>query len=435
MSAERAATIGPEEVAAMVEPERLHRRVFTDPAVFALEMQRVFRRSWLLLGHESQIPTAGSFFTTTMGTLSVIVVRADNTAINVLENRCPHKGAQLCAARSGRMRPLQCPYHGWSFGLDGRLIGLPEQQEYGPQTNRETLGLDVIPRVEVYRGFIFANADPAAVDFATFIGPMRDSIDNLVDRAPAGRVEVFGTPVRYIYRGNWKFVLENFNDAHHAATTHTSAVKAVRVIEGRVGKENLSPILRMAAANGKPMSLWQQSPLYTAPYGHSYFGSHFGIPYPQDVMREYWPLLVERHGEEKAHAILNFDQHLMVMYPCSSWQTRYQSIRIVRPLAVNQTEVTGYVFRLIGAPEATLQESVLLGSGFTGFNIITQDDIEVFESCQEALENGSREWNYLGRGAAEAPRQEGGKSRHIGTSEAYIRGQMRAWLNYMTGAA
>ncbi|ABQ67894.1 Rieske (2Fe-2S) domain protein [Rhizorhabdus wittichii RW1] len=422
-----------EELGRLVRPDRIHARVYTDPALFELEQQNLFGRAWMIVGHESQVPTPGAFVTANLGTLPVIVTRSSDDAIHVLENRCPHKGAAICTVPSGKLKRLQCPYHGWAFRLDGSLLALPERQEYDAGIDTAGLGLTPVAKVELYRGFIFANTDPNAPPLATFLGPMADTIDNLVDRAPEGRVEIYGSPVRYVYRGNWKFVVENFNDAHHAAMTHASAVSAVRSIEARVGSDKLSEMLRIAAANGKPMSVWQSSPLYTVDYGHSYFGTHFAIPYEDDVMAKYFPMLVDAHGEAKARDVLNFDQHLMILYPSSSWQTRYQSLRVVRPLAVDRTEVIGYVFRLVGAPEETLDEAVRLSSGFTGFNIVTQDDIEVFESCQEAMTAGRIEWNFIGRGAADTGVPQARKTRHVGTSEAYIRGQMAAWAGFMGG--
>ena len=173
-----------EQIARLVQPDRVHRDVYTDPALFELEMTRVFGRAWLLLGHESQIRTSGAFLTTRMGREPVIVVRGEDGAINVLVNRCTHRGSLVCSEARGQAKQFVCPYHGWSFATDGELRFVPTPEGYRPEVcGRAELALPKVPRVQSYRGFIFASLAADGPTLTDFLGDAASSFDDFVDRA------------------------------------------------------------------------------------------------------------------------------------------------------------------------------------------------------------------------------------------------------------
>src|SRR3954467_2417737 len=144
-----------EQLAMLVQPDRVHRSVYADPAIFELEIERIFGRAWLILGHESQVPRVGDYFTTRMGKEPAIVVRHD-AQIKVLINRCAHRGSMVCAEGRGNIERFVCPYHGWSYDRGGELKAVPLAASFPTQKFPE-LGLKRVPRVQVYRGFIFAS--------------------------------------------------------------------------------------------------------------------------------------------------------------------------------------------------------------------------------------------------------------------------------------
>src|ERR1700754_4077399 len=112
---------------------RVHRRFYTDPAVFEEEQARIFRRVWLWLGHESQLRSTGDFFTARLAGERIIVVRHTDGAIHAFHNRCTHRGAEVCPASAGNARNFVCPYHAWTYRTDGSLASVPLEQGYGAQ--------------------------------------------------------------------------------------------------------------------------------------------------------------------------------------------------------------------------------------------------------------------------------------------------------------
>ncbi|KAG1079888.1 hypothetical protein G6F40_016120 [Rhizopus arrhizus] len=118
-----------EQLAAMVRGDSVHRGVYSDPAIFDLEMQRIYGRAWIYVGHESQVPKTGDYHTTRLGDQDVLMVRASDGNVHVLYNRCPHKGAKVVADGEGCVgKFFRCPYHAWTFKLDGSHLGVPLKQ-------------------------------------------------------------------------------------------------------------------------------------------------------------------------------------------------------------------------------------------------------------------------------------------------------------------
>jgi 3-phenylpropionate/trans-cinnamate dioxygenase subunit alpha len=215
------------------------RRVFCDARVHALEQERVFGRSWLFLGHESQVEAPGAFFLTRMGEESVILARDPRGALGAFLNTCRHRGMRLCREDAGTTRAFTCPYHGWSYGTDGRLAGVPDRERAFPNgLDREALGLIRVPRVESFRGLVFGSFDAAIAPLAEHLGGMAGLLDVQLDRSGAG-TEVLGLQ-KWIVETNWKMPAENqVGDVAHGAVSHASALK----MAGPAGTAGLRTVL------------------------------------------------------------------------------------------------------------------------------------------------------------------------------------------------
>src|SRR5215470_15808246 len=141
----------------LVEDQRVHGSLYTDSHVFDDEIDRIFRRGWVFVGHESEVPDVGDWVTRRLGREPVIMVRATDGKVRVLANRCAHRGTMLCwQDRGGGRKSFQCSYHGWVFGLDGALRSLPGRS--GFEAAPGALDLARPGQVASYQGFVFANA-------------------------------------------------------------------------------------------------------------------------------------------------------------------------------------------------------------------------------------------------------------------------------------
>ncbi|HET7672364.1 MAG TPA: SRPBCC family protein [Burkholderiales bacterium] len=420
----------------LLRGDAVHRAAYIDPAVFALEQERIFRRVWLYVGHESEVPAAGDYLLTRLGPDEVILTRREDGGLSLLHNRCAHRGARVVSEPAGNTRQLRCPYHAWSYRLDGSLIGVPLADGYA--NAKELRGLAAVPRVESYRGFVFASHAATGPALADFLGGLKSAFDNLLDRAPAGRITRFGGSLRLEYRGNWKMFMENAVDLVHPGFVHRSSVEAARAHpEAERGDSVTQQGAQMFLANGMRAQQWDDVPLHAFPGGHVYMGGFYrqGVIAPQredPVFERYRKALVERHGEEKAAAVLAVDRFNNLIWPTISVNARFGAMRIVRPLAADHTVVDVVCFRLEGAPEEmhelTLQFVNLAASPAS---LVASDDLEIFERCQRGLADGANEWIDMRRGVLTDRRQADGSVVSSGTSELPVRHQFAAWKSWM----
>ena len=437
------------------QPDRVDRRVYTDPAIFDLEMERIFGRVWLYLGHESQLPTPNSFFTTKIGRENVVISRDKAGVVRAFYNRCPHRGALVCAERSGTGPRFVCPYHAWTFGMDGQLVGVPHKSGYGDDFAERTgdLNLEPIGRLDIYNGFIFGSRATEGPDLQSFLGTVvREALDNFVDRSPVGRIEVADGKLVQAYRANWKLQIENSIDLVHPPILHRNAVEvSEQFMKSREKNAPVPTPIDIFRSNGLPFKEWDEVRQFALDHGHCYmegflqkledgdipdderFGSDDQMRF--ENQREYKQSLVERHGREKAEHILAFNRHNTIIYPNLFINPRLQQVRVLHPVSVNHTEQHCYVFRLVGAPEDALHQAVaFLTASNSPSSIATTDDHEIFERIQDGLESGRSGWVDLSRGyGSEEPSSQGLEA--VGTSELAMRNQHKAWREYMLETA
>lgn len=203
------------------------RRVFADPELHRLEQDRVFRRTWCFLGHESSIREPGSYTTTWLGEDPVILWRGADGGIRAFLNTCPHRGNSLALFDAGRAPMLTCSYHGWCFASDGRLARVPfADRAYYGTLDQSRNGLAEIPRVRSYGGLVFGCWDPDAPELERYLGDLRWWLDVFLCFDDLGGLEVLPGCQRYVTSGNWKVFCDNFaGDRYHTPTTHSSATR------------------------------------------------------------------------------------------------------------------------------------------------------------------------------------------------------------------
>lgn len=426
-------------VSDLVRRDRVHRSVYTDPDIFELEMDRLWGRAWIYVGHASQIPNHGDFFTTTVARQPVILIRDQDAAINVFFNRCAHKGARVLEAVSGTARILRCGYHGWTYKTDGtnHAVSGGKEAYRGTEMVAECgrLNLQRVPRVGVYRDFIFAALDADAVDFDTWIGPVKASFDNMVDRSPEGALEVTGGVLRYVHDSNWKFFVENLNDMLHAMHTHQSSAQTARIVgKKQFGEqENWPAAIQILGPFAEGTDFYENMGIHAFDYGHSYSGGKVSIHSAYSEIPEYTDAMRKTHGEGRMNEIFSIQRHNTVVYPSMTLKGAIQTIRVVKPLTVDSTLIESYVLRLRGAPDELLQRSVLYSNLInSSANLVGPDDYEAYHRLQEGLASDGGDWVSMHRHLdADAPNDEGGHSA-TGSSDMVFRGQFEAWRRYMT---
>lgn len=211
----------------LVKPDEgaVSRTVFVDEAIYRKELDRVFTKTWLFIGHESQLSEPGDYLTNFMGEDPVIATRGADGVIRVMLNSCAHRGMAVCSTDAGSSKFFRCPYHGWTYSNNGDLIGAPRADTvYHGELDKSRLGLKAVPRVENYKGFIFANWDEDAIPLVDYLGADQLWYLDLAFEAPLGGLEVIGPTMKFRIKANWKLAAENFaGDDYHVLYTHGSA--------------------------------------------------------------------------------------------------------------------------------------------------------------------------------------------------------------------
>ena len=429
-------SISNEEIAGLVQPDRVHKRVYTDPAIFELEMERIWGHAWVFIGHESQVKSPGDFFTTTIGKQPVIVTRHSDKQIYVLYNRCAHKGAQLTVAPCGHAQQLRCAYHGYVFGIDGELLHISREEGYQGTAfsrDRATSRIRRVARVEIYRGFIFASMAPQGPDLASWLGAAITSLDNAVDRSPTGEIEITGGVLRYQHDANWKVLLENVSDNMHASVTHQSAWQTAKQMSGKFPADEKPLPLAMLEPFGSSYEFFDTIAMTACGNGHTWSGGNATIHIGYERESKYVRDLVAVHGEEQTNRILAMQRQNTLIYPRIAFKSALQTIRVYRPIAVDKTIQETWTYRLGGVPDDVLHTSVLYNQLiFSPYSIAGHDDYEAYHRIQHGLQAQASDWVSQHRHYGRDQDNQDGTTQALGTSDIVFRHEFEAWKNYMT---
>ena len=216
---------------------------YQDTGIYRRELERLFMKSWLYAGHLSQIPETGDYFLYELGNESVIIIRSGENTVKALLNLCRHRGSRICLEASGRQKLLVCPYHGWTYQLDGALRGA----NYAPPDfDKADYALGEV-RLETLHGMIFINFadDPAAFD------PIRRDLDECLrpyrlDQAKVAHLQ------SYPIRANWKLAVENYCECYHCTPAHPEYAQG----HGRtLPDEEVTGLLEQVMARGRKLGL------------------------------------------------------------------------------------------------------------------------------------------------------------------------------------
>lgn len=416
-------------IQALVRTDQVHGCVYTDPELFQLEVERIFARAWNYVGHASQIPHKGDYFTTAVANQPVIMIRHTDDDIRVLRNRCAHRGAEVVGRRCGQAKTLRCCYHGWTYRTDGTLLAIPQADGYaGTEVAADKPQFSMTPlRTATYRGFVFATLATNGPDLDEFLGETKRGIDNMVDRAPDGELEVAANCFRTVQRNNWKIYLENLHDGMHPQAVHQSSIAASAALLDSQDAVSLPVTL----VHGNAQSYQQLAALRVNCYakGHSDMRGFRDPGGTDPVFDEYAAGLAGKVGQSRCAEILADNVHNVCVYPNASAHPGFLQMRVLHPVAVDRTVVEIWVLRLKGAPEKLNQRNVVFANTVhSPSSLIKPDDLEAYERVQRGLAAGSK-WVSLHREFDAGMPAEPAPSSAL--SEQFIRNQYGAWLAYM----
>jgi len=196
-------------------------RYYTDPQVFALEQARIFEDMWFCAVRGSDIPAAGDFRTVQVGTESLVISRSRRGEVRAFYNVCRHRGAQICTEESGSVkRAFQCPYHAWTYDLDGKLVAAPNLTKM-PDIDRVQYGLRTV-QLREWLGYVWVSLADEPPSFESTV--MQEIVDRLgevenLDHYDLASLSV-GRRIVYDVAANWKLIVENFMECYHCATIH-----------------------------------------------------------------------------------------------------------------------------------------------------------------------------------------------------------------------
>lgn len=405
----------------LVEPTRVHSSLYTDPEIFQQELERIWYKTWVYVGHVSEVPNRNDYVTKSIGPTPVLLVHDRKGEIRLLLNKCPHRGNQLCAYREGNRASFTCPYHSWTFANTGELMGYAYADGY-EGGSKSDFSLGRVPRVAIYRGLVFGSFAEEGPSLEEHLGGAKASIDQLLDNSPEGELELTAGFLQHRTKANWKFMLENETDGYHPAFVHGSVFQVTDSgIGGLYGPE--STALTRDFGNGHTefdlRPEWRRigKPL-------NWFGT------TPERLPGYVAAMEAAHGEERAREIMiDGTPHIMIFPNLFIAEIQLFTLQ---PVSVDETiqHVTALGFK--GAPDMNrrLRQQTMGSVGPAG--LLLADDTEMYERNHRGAAIRDPEWVTLTRGLHRERRDENGYLVAHSTDEVPQRGIWRHYLNLMT---
>jgi len=430
-------TDNPAAVQALVRDTEVHKDLYISQEVFELEMTHLFANTWVYVGHASQVPRKGDYYTTTVGTEPVVMVRHTDDSIRVLYNRCPHKGVKVAGEGGGNTgKFFRCPYHAWTFKTDGALLSIPLKKGYentGFESCEASHGMAAVGAVRVYREFVFCRLNPQGESFEDFFGESLSTLDNMVDRSPEGRLEVAGGVLRYMHHCNWKMLVDNQTDTCHPMVAHESSAGTAVQVWNEAPPGTPKPMaVELFAPFISPYEFFENMGIRVWRNGHGHTGVADSIHAAYSPAPGYWEQMVAAYGEERAGQILGEVRHNTVYWPNIMVKGPIQTLRLFKPIAADRTLVESWTFRLVGAPDLLLERTLMYNRLINApTSVVGHDDLEMYERAQDGLRTRGRDWVNIARLYDPAEREQTTACTN-GTNEWQMRNQFRAWLKYMT---
>lgn len=407
----------------LIKPEHVHGSLYTDPAIFQAELEKIWFRTWVYVGHTSEVPNTNDYVMKSIGPEPIIMTRDREGKINLLHNRCPHRGNRVCMTEKGNARSFTCPYHGWTFANDGQLKGYPFPSGY-EGVDRTELGLGKVARVASYKGFVFGSFAAEGETLEEHLGAAKDAIDALCLTSPEGEVEVTAGFLKHKVKSNWKFLVENETDGYHPSFVHASIFEVAKSGIGSLYSSDSTAVSRYFGKGHSENDLRPEFRKRDVPM--SWFNT------TADRLPDYTSRMEAAYGPEKArHIMIEGTPHIMI-FP-NLFIAEIQMF-VIQPLSVDESvqHVTALQFK--GAPDLNrrMRQQTMGSVGPAGF--LLADDAAMYERTQLGVQASNPEWLFLGRGIHRERTDENGYLIGDATDETPTRGIWRHYKSLMEAA-
>jgi fatty-acyl-CoA synthase len=409
-------------VGELIKADRIHGRLYRDADLFQREMDEIWHKVWVYLGHESEVPQNGDYIRRQIGLQPVLVVRGSDGTVRAFFNRCRHRANLVCHHEQGNARVLRCLYHGWTYSNQGDLLAPTFDDAYDASLRKENFGLTPVPRLGSYRGLIFGSLSAAGISLDEHLGQAKEFLDLIIDRSPEGQVDLSAGMQKMRYLGNWKMLPENsLEGAYHGHFIHKFTFDLADSRTGRSNRlEDHDDAVRYLAG------------------GHmveDFRGVKFNPPrqQPSPARQAYMDALVKIYGKERSEHLHGGRAPILFVFPNLMYvQTHF---RRVQPISVNETYVYYQPALLKGAP-AEINEQLLRAheSSFGPAGFLAPDDFEIMERSQVGVQAQGDDWLFIGRGSHREKIFPDGGSAGAAMDENQLRGLWRHYAQLMNAA-
>jgi phenylpropionate dioxygenase-like ring-hydroxylating dioxygenase large terminal subunit len=424
--------IMPADIDRLVQAERglIGREIFVSDEIYKRELEQIFSRSWLFVGHEDMIPNPNDYYVSRMGGDSVILTRDAQGAIHVLLNSCMHRGMKVCRDDRGNTRKFTCPYHAWSYSTDGRLVERPGElfgvpgfvQHYKEQLNKKEWGLVRVPNVFAYKGTIWANWDEKAPHFLDYLCDMKLYLDFALDCRDGreGGSQMIGGVQKWRVNCNWKFAPENFiGDMYHDVSHRSVDMVGIGPSGGKGRRDTFGKRITIGFSD-LGHGLLGELPHREEPPYHPQYAK---FPEIEAYYRNVYEKRVRNFGDT-----LRVSMSVGTIFPNMSFHGRQpRTIAVFHPLSPTEMEMWRIYLVDRDAPDAVKDAARHYYLRYSGPGGMTEsDDMENWSYATEASKGPiSRRFYYnyeMGLGYAEpVPELRGAvQSGHVSEENARI---------------
>jgi p-cumate 2,3-dioxygenase alpha subunit len=382
---------------------RINRDAYRSAEIFEKEKALIFSKCWLYVGHVSELPSKGDFVARTVGGGDLIFMRGRSGEIGAFFNSCTHRGTRICREKRGSVKSFACPYHGWVYNTDGKLVSMNATKGFDSDINADgALNLRRVPRLEQYRGFYFVNYNPAAISLVDYLAGATEFLDSMCDQSEAGLVILPGEH-SYSINANFKYLCENSYDGYHLLPVHVSYLEflddrlkasgdqgAVNFIANLFNKQgrgrglgNGHGALESWVPTGRPVASWIPP---------------WGLEVKKEIeAKRAW--LEQRFGKERSDFISDVQKNLVIFPNLVINDNVGMIIRTIEPITPSHMRVNSWA---LGPPDESEALRAIRLDNFVSFlgpsGFGSADDIEMLELCQRGIEHSPVEWNELSKG-------------------------------------